>query len=346
MSETRPFNEIKLQWLSLLTQDKNLSTTAIAIAVYIVTTHYNSERNCAWPSYQTIADATGRNEKTVQRAVRELEAYWFTVKRGNGLGHSTEFAPSHASIITATHKREKTDKIVPLHPPKGGQNCSKRVTKPSYKGGQNHKTHGVDLDQISRNFSRFNLENMHNIDVWENGSSDFRELEETLSSNAEKDYSQVIIDTALGNFQPLCTYLMEIDIQNLLVSRRHEVCFHSVLVGGTALMDTMKGLQNLHSHFPTIPLIIWQNPFFGKIQHDGKTIEQSKLFEKLSPQLYGIVSLPELVNTLFQSNLEPMLTKGQIFKQARNDCTFDIFARQRLVTLWRDIRQAISLAEL
>lgn len=137
MTEQRAFKDVKFQWLSLITQDSRLSTTAIAVAVYIVTTHYNPEKDCAWPSYGTIAEAMGKNAKTIQRAIKELEQFWLTVKRGNGLGHSTIFSPSKGSIHAASELREKQDKIVPLRPSKGGQNCPERVTNLSEKGGQN-----------------------------------------------------------------------------------------------------------------------------------------------------------------------------------------------------------------
>lgn len=122
MSDVRPFREVKLQWLQQLICDRDLSDSARSVALYIVTTHLNGHTEKAWPSYQTIADATGKSVKTIQRAIRELEAKeWFDVRRGNGIGHNTEYRPSAASILCATHAREKTDKIVILYPDKGGQ---------------------------------------------------------------------------------------------------------------------------------------------------------------------------------------------------------------------------------
>jgi len=71
MSERRPFREIKLQWLQLLSRDGELSDCAKCVALYIVTTHLNGRTEKAWPSYQTIADATGKSVKTIQRAVND-----------------------------------------------------------------------------------------------------------------------------------------------------------------------------------------------------------------------------------------------------------------------------------
>ncbi|CUX32880.1 conserved hypothetical protein [Agrobacterium tumefaciens str. CFBP 5621] len=90
-----------------------------------------------WLSYQTIADATGKSVKTIQRAVHELEVKgWFEVERGNGVGHNTEYRPPAASILRASDAREKTDKVVTLYPDKGGQNRPERRSDVSSEGGQ------------------------------------------------------------------------------------------------------------------------------------------------------------------------------------------------------------------
>jgi len=137
MSGTRPFRDVKLQWLQQLSCDKDLSDNARSVALYIVTTHLNGHTEKAWPSYQTIADATGKSVKTIQRAVRELEDKgWLVVQRGNGIGHNTEYRPSAASIVRASDAREKTDKVVTLCRDESGQNCPARRSDVSREGGQ------------------------------------------------------------------------------------------------------------------------------------------------------------------------------------------------------------------
>uniref|UniRef100_A0A7C1T9U2 Helix-turn-helix domain-containing protein n=1 Tax=Agrobacterium albertimagni TaxID=147266 RepID=A0A7C1T9U2_9HYPH len=137
MTDHRPFREVKLQWLQQLSCDKDLSDNARSVALYIVTTHMNGHTEKAWPSYQTIADATGKSVKTIQRAIRELEdKEWLDVRRGNGTGHNTEYRPSALSILRASEAREKTDRIVTLRPDEGGQIRSVKQSYVSSEGGQ------------------------------------------------------------------------------------------------------------------------------------------------------------------------------------------------------------------
>lgn len=137
MTDHRPFREVKLQWLQQLSCDKDLSDNARSVALYIVATHMNGHTGKAWPSYQTIAEATGKSVKTIQRAIRELEEKeWLDVRRGNGTGHNTEYRPSALSILRASEAREKTDRIVPLRHGEGGQIPPRRQSDLSGKGGQ------------------------------------------------------------------------------------------------------------------------------------------------------------------------------------------------------------------
>ena len=66
MSDVRPFRDVKRQWLQQLSCDKDLSDSARSVALYIITTHLNGHTEKAWPSYQTIADATGKSVKTIE----------------------------------------------------------------------------------------------------------------------------------------------------------------------------------------------------------------------------------------------------------------------------------------
>lgn len=61
MSGARPFRYVKLQWLQQLSCDKDLSDSPRSVALYIITKHLNGHTEKAWPSHQTIADATGKS---------------------------------------------------------------------------------------------------------------------------------------------------------------------------------------------------------------------------------------------------------------------------------------------
>lgn len=133
MDELPSFKEIQLQWLGNLYADNHLSDNAMRVATYIALKHINRATGTAWPSYQTLAKALGKSVKTIQRAIHELEeANWFTVKRGNGLTHNTQYTPSQTSILSAFNTKQKTVKSVTL----SNNNAPESKTNLSDKGGQ------------------------------------------------------------------------------------------------------------------------------------------------------------------------------------------------------------------
>ncbi|MFS8183749.1 helix-turn-helix domain-containing protein [Pseudovibrio denitrificans] len=137
MSERRPFRDVKLQWLKLLSNDVDLSDNAKVVAFYLITTHFLKDAEEAWPSFQFIANNLGKSIKTIQRAIRDLEIRgWFDVERGSYRAKSTQYRPTEKSILAACEEREKTDKVVTLRTKKGGQNCLERRSNLSSKGGQ------------------------------------------------------------------------------------------------------------------------------------------------------------------------------------------------------------------
>jgi len=165
----RTFNDVKLQWLALLSQDEALSSTAVVVALYVVTVHYNQDKGKAWPSFATIAHATGKSTKTVQRAIKELDGTWFDIERGNGHGHSTTYAPRDASVLAALFLRQKHDKVVHLHPVKGGQACPERVPVLSPQGGRksppNPETESRN-EKTARLFVEFGSTQAHSWNAW------------------------------------------------------------------------------------------------------------------------------------------------------------------------------------
>ncbi len=137
MSERKSFYEVKYQWMELLDEDLSISDASARVGRYIARfVHRDSEK--AWPSYQTIADGLGRSAKSIQRAIKELEAQgWFDVARGNGYQKSTVYHPTEKSIIAATIRREKADNFVALRLLEGGQKCPETLSDVSNQPRQN-----------------------------------------------------------------------------------------------------------------------------------------------------------------------------------------------------------------
>lgn len=192
MSERRPFKEVKLQWLELLSCDAEVNDSAKCVALYIITKHMNGHTEEAWPSFSTIAEATGKSVKTIQRAIHDLElGGWLDVVRGNGSRRSTRYRPSEASILQASDLREKTDKIVPLRPSKGD--------KPVLKGGQICPSKG---DRFAHQTKR--KKNIKNLTRARTAGRVRRRGELSPSSSSQSAKRSRLIDGGHGSSSKVC----------------------------------------------------------------------------------------------------------------------------------------------
>ncbi|MCJ8518491.1 DNA-binding transcriptional MocR family regulator [Pseudorhizobium tarimense] len=120
--------------LQQLSCDKDSSDNARSVALYIITTHLNGHTEEAWPSYQTLADATGKSVKTIQRAIRELEVNGWFAEIASGTTGS--IVPQRRRFYGHRTPAKRRIKLSPFTPPKavkivrqGGQICPVKVDR-------------------------------------------------------------------------------------------------------------------------------------------------------------------------------------------------------------------------
>lgn len=88
---THPFNREKMQWLTAICKDCNVSATAFRVA-YLIGNYMNPTLGEAWPSHKTLADILGIATKTVQRNTIELEASgWLKIRRSKSTLRSNRY---------------------------------------------------------------------------------------------------------------------------------------------------------------------------------------------------------------------------------------------------------------
>jgi len=133
MPEPLPFCRIKLQYLSEMAADAELGDQAFRIISYLALIHADHETGEARPTFETIAKVTGRDPKSVKRALNRAEAAgYLEIERGTNVGNSSRYRPTKAALESATQRRKEQDKIVPLSRSRGGQNCPIRGTEPEF----------------------------------------------------------------------------------------------------------------------------------------------------------------------------------------------------------------------
>lgn len=111
----------------------------------------------------------------------------------------------------------------------------------------------------------------------------------------------------------------------------HELIIHTVITGGQALSDTIYGFAQLVGQFPDdVKFIVWLNPYWGKIENDGKPFEKMNVYKDNKERIAAIINIPELKEETFGHDLSEMLRQKITFEEAIGSSNTNIMTKQRL----------------
>jgi hypothetical protein len=152
----------------------------------------------------------------------------------------------------------------------------------------------------------------------------------------------VVVDNGAATFVPLSSYLKENQTVDFLEEAGMRVLMHTVFTGGQAMKETADGLVSLARHFPTVPLVVWLNRYFGEIATAGKQFEEFKVYRENQDQIAGLLYIPMKSPQTFGRDLEELFSRHQTFAQAAVDASLPVMTRQRLKIFWSEVCQAID----
>lgn len=196
----------------------------------------------------------------------------------------------------------------------------------------------IDTDPVNQSFGAYQALNVHQLDILVNNDVDqskFDQLIELIYAHPEQD---IVVDNGASCFVPLSNYLLDNETIEMLTAQGHEVIIHTVVTGGQSLTDTMHGLNNLTKNYPShCQFIVWKNPYWGAIEHNGKPFEALKAYSENKESINAIINLPQMQKDTFQRDFINMLAAKQTFAEAIIDKELSIMNRQRLTMLRRKI---------
>ncbi|WP_310459358.1 helix-turn-helix domain-containing protein [Ruixingdingia sedimenti] len=140
------WSKVRWGWKRAVKRDARLSKTAKLIAVTLVDEFANHANGRCNPFIATLGEATGDPERTVQRALGDLEACgWIIRSKGNGRGRPSSItftadsakgavAPPNVSEITARHTDNRDADMSKTVPPMAPIRGAYRVPETAQKG--------------------------------------------------------------------------------------------------------------------------------------------------------------------------------------------------------------------
>ncbi|MDP1933489.1 MAG: ArsA-related P-loop ATPase [Nitrosomonas sp.] len=188
----------------------------------------------------------------------------------------------------------------------------------------------IDTDPVNATFLGFKKLNVKKLDLMEGDEIDPRKFD-NLVELISKSKSDVVIDNGASTFVALSHYLISNHIPALLKEMGHELIVHTVITGGQALSDTLNGFDLMIKQFSgDITFVVWLNPFWGKIESNGKSFESMKVYLDNKSRVSAIIKIPDYKAETFGRDLSEMLQAKLTFDDAIDKPELTIMMRQRL----------------
>jgi len=188
----------------------------------------------------------------------------------------------------------------------------------------------IDTDPVNSTFHGFKALNVRLLEIMEGDEIRSRKFD-TLVELIAPSTNDVVIDNGASSFVPLTHYLISNQVPSLLQGMGHKMVVHTIITGSQALLDTVNGFAQLASQFPEQALfVVWLNPFWGPIEHEGKSFEQMKAYTANKARVSAIVKIPTLKEDTYGRDLSDMLQDRLTFDEALAMESLSIMTRQRL----------------
>lgn len=188
----------------------------------------------------------------------------------------------------------------------------------------------IDTDPVNATFAGYKALNVKQLQIMDGEEINTRNFDELIEMIAPiKD--DAIIDNGASSFVQLSHYLISNEVPTLLADMGHELVVHTVITGGQALLDTVNGFAQLASQFSdNVLFVVWINPYWGAVEHDGKNFEQMKSYNDNKERISAIIQIPTLKEETYGRDMTEMLQERLTFNEAITSPARTIMTRQRL----------------
>lgn len=204
------------------------------------------------------------------------------------------------------------------------------ATLAQYKVSKGQKPLCIDTDPVNATFEGYKALGVKRLQIMDGDEINSRNFD-TLIELIAPSKDDVIIDNGASSFVQLSHYLISNQVPVLLADMGHELVVHTVITGGQALLDTVNGFSQLAFQFPANAIfVVWLNPYWGPIEHEGKGFEQLKAYTTNKARVSAIVKIPTLKEETYGRDLSDMLQERLTFDQALAMESLTIMTRQRL----------------
>jgi len=174
----------------------------------------------------------------------------------------------------------------------------------------------VDTDPVNASFSSLSTLDPERVSIFDGKKVDIRALDQFVERLLGTD-AHFVVDNGAASFVPMSQYLLENDVVGMMLDEGRQPVLHTVITGGPAMLDTVKGLTALVEDFPpSARLVVWLNEFFGPIVNaQGKSFQELPVYTASKERIFTLVHLP-WVSEEVSTDLRDMIGRRLTFEQA------------------------------
>lgn len=207
----------------------------------------------------------------------------------------------------------------------------------------------IDTDPVNSTFAGYGALNADIIEIMEGDNINqrcFDKLMDRVHELPEEDFAQMVVDNGAATFVPLGSYMAENEITDYIRDETpHRLRLHCVVTGGQAMHDTLDGLKKLLVAFPDSPIVLWLNPYFGNIVHDGIPFSDFKIYKNNIQRFESVIQLPIKNPSTFGQDLISVLNQRITFSEVA-ESEMPTMQRHRIKKYWAEIKAEMDKAGL
>jgi hypothetical protein len=194
---------------------------------------------------------------------------------------------------------------------------------------------------VNQTFSQYTELGAERLELMHDGKIDSRGFDVLMERLLTED-GIFIVDNGASTFIPLWSYIVENNVLELLRATGRRLCVHTVVTGGQALGDTLKGFKSLADSSAERNIVVWLNEYFGLIERDGKTFTEMLAYKESEPKIFGMVRVPKRNQDTFGRDIEEVIARKLTFDDAIRNGGASVMSKQRLKVVQRELFEQLD----
>ena len=202
--------------------------------------------------------------------------------------------------------------------------------------------HCIDSDPVNQTFSQYAELGAEHLALMRDGRIDSGGFD-IFFHRLINEEGIFIVDNGASTFVPLWSYIVENNALEMLSDAGRRLYVHTIITGGQALGDTLKGFKSVADSSAERNIVVWLNEYFGVIERDGKTFTDMQAYKESESKVFGLVHIPKRNPDTFGRDVEEVIARKRTFEDAIRNGTATVMSKQRLKMVQRDLFEQLDL---